>query len=582
MARSTTDFAVVRTLSPFEALCLGSLCLFHQALFLTLFSEPGLGDELFRALAPHRALAAVGYTGVGIALLLFLLDAHLWSASWRLRRALLGLTAALAIVVGLILVGTALPWAPFLVYLFAVQALIYGLRSSLFADASMAHFYRAVAMPTAAGGAATLLGWVIWVGATRSGWRGELRASYYSSLLCDPSAPACLPAAILYFSPLACGLLNVGIGLVLHLLALWAAPERRAALPVMVRASGTAAFVSVMALYVQAAVSGADSALANSVLVLALALLLVVAVLVGSSVGWELLARKIVAIPLVRRAASKASEQLPAVRGLPPAGRAVALLGSLGDLAKALLLFGGFAPFALFLCLSALKQKARELAWLPRGASEWTEPASGMRVRRGDLLTPPARAMVEHVRAWEWSSVLPKAMYVGIVVMVMNVGFGKLLNVLNSVLIHELLRANVGLVAVCAAFFGAGFVLFMLPPVPGPAGARSSEAAPRTHSAAARLYGGMALEGKLVATCCASRRISRATAHLAAGRLRPFLLTSCLAAGPPFASPRVLGVQSTCSALSSSRGSPPSGRASPSRPSSRSPSRCSPPPCSRS
>jgi len=157
------------------------------------------------------------------------------------------------------------------------------------------------------------------------------------------------------------------------------------------------------------------------------------------------------------------------VRALPPAGRPVALLAHFGDLAKALLVFGGCAPFCAFLLLSAVKQRVRVLIWLPRGADDWIEPRSGMRVRRRDVLTPPGRAMAEFVRAWEWSSVLSKVVWLGVVVMVMNVGFGKLLNVLNSWLIQTLLRARLGLGVVCAAFFAAGFALFMCPPVPGPA-----------------------------------------------------------------------------------------------------------------
>ncbi|KAJ1635680.1 hypothetical protein T492DRAFT_610490, partial [Pavlovales sp. CCMP2436] len=232
----------------------------------------------------------------------------------------------------------------------------------------------------------------------------------------------------------------------------------------MTRAAFAATFLCLMALYVQAAVSGADSALANSVLMLALALIFVAALLVGSSVSWKLLHRQLIAIPMLRRAVSKASEHAH----LPPAGRAAALLAQLGDLARAALLFGGSVPFIIFLALSLAKQRMRELVWLPRGVASWTEPRSGMVVHRGALLTPAAQSLVELVRAWVWALVLPKAMWIGVVVMIMNVGFGKLLNLGLSVLIQALLRAQLGLGVVSVAYFIIGFVLFMLPPVPGP------------------------------------------------------------------------------------------------------------------
>lgn len=469
-AGAADAFELVRTLTHVEALSLFALNLIHQLIFLALYTGPGLGDELYRKLEPHRRVAAVGWAGVGVVFALFLLDAHAWSARWHATRAGLVGGAALAVFVGLILAGVQFPEVPFALYALVVQALLHGLRLRALRDVSMAHFYQASALPMALGGAATVLAWVVYVGATKSGWRGELKAGYYASVGCARDAPSCQVAAILYFAPLTCGLLNLATALVLYFLALWATPERRGALPSLVRAAAGLVGAGLAAMYVQAAVSGANSELANSVLMLALALVLLVAVLVGSSVGWSLMHQQLLAVPLVRRAASKASESMDAVRDLPPVGRAFALVAVFGDWAKALLFFGGWAPFALYLGVAALQQRVRELAWLPRGAAEWADAREGgVRVRRGDALTPAARAMLEFVRAWEWSSVLSKACTIGIVVMVMNVGFGKILNVVISWLIEVLLRADVSLGVVVGAYIGIGFFLFMLPPVPGPA-----------------------------------------------------------------------------------------------------------------
>jgi hypothetical protein len=432
-----------------ERISLYCFCALHQVGFLILFTEPGYGDEIYRRLAGEQRIAYfIGWLGLGLAFSGYLMDAHLLpKLGWPLAAAALFGLAGLLCVAGLVLIVGEYPQAPLLCYFFVVFVANYALRSFAFAAAELSSFFDALAAPTGIGGCITFVGWIVWIAITGKVYANETRALYYERSLCEPDAPACLAAAILYFAPFACGLLNAIIGAILHFLALASRPEHgdRSSYGLAAKVFGGAVFLTVGAMYIQAAISGVNAELANAVLLFALAGLIALTIVVGYTMGWQTVHAKAMAVPLLRKAAEA--------------------VGS--DWARAMLLFGGWAPYAFFVALAALKQLLRCVFWLPRGVAEWNDPRTGIHVVRADWLTMPARRSLEHLRGWAWSSVLSKATYVGVFFMVMNVGFGKITNVGIAVLIDVLLRARVGLGVVIGVVLGVGLFLFMLPPVPG-------------------------------------------------------------------------------------------------------------------
>mmetsp|Transcript_3857 Transcript_3857/g.9404 ORF Transcript_3857/g.9404 Transcript_3857/m.9404 type:complete len:597 (+) Transcript_3857:63-1853(+) len=428
-----------------EAAGLTAYCVLHQIAFLILFSEPGFGDEVYRLLKPLTIIAPiVACAGVCLGALLFLLDVQLWSAAVQPAGFSLGFVAVAAVAAGLVLVVGDYPQAPLVVYVYAAQAGLGLLRRNVYGDCSLPDFLRVVAAVCWLGGCITLVGWILWVAIlTGSVWSGATRAKYYALVLCDPTATSCLPAVILYFAPMACGLVNMFVGGSARLLEL--SLRRRGHTAAWTYLFGGCVVLLVSALYIQASVSGANHELSRSILLFAAAALILIGVMGASAVGIREIAARITAVALVRSLLESAKS----------------------DWAKAIGLFGGWAPLALFVFVSVAKQAVRVRLWLPRSLDEWTHPAGEMVVRRGDWLTPAAQAVVQLLRESRLTSLLSKMSWVGIAIMVMDVGFGKLFNVGISYFIEVLIAAGVGAGGVVGIFFAVGLtVLTAVPPAP--------------------------------------------------------------------------------------------------------------------
>lgn len=158
----------------------------------------------------------------------------------------------------------------------------------------------------------------------------------------------------------------------------------------------------------------------------------------------------------------------PIAAGRPVAPRGLfSYAAMLNDWARALLVFGGWMPISLFMLVALIKQRLRAAFWMPRGSTEWTDLHTDIRVVRAAWLTDSAGALWDQLSAWQWTTVLSRAIWAGIFFMVMNVGFGKLTNVFVAWLIEALLLAEVGLGVVVAVVVFVGLIFFMLPPVPG-------------------------------------------------------------------------------------------------------------------
>lgn len=107
-----------------------------------------------------------------------------------------------------------------------------------------------------------------------------------------------------------------------------------------------------------------------------------------------------------------------------------------------------FIPAALF--VNVINQSSRRM----RGTS-----------RNDSLFTDGMNYVLTNVQHWNWASILIKVNWLCLLYWLMSVGVAKLTQVFLSWLNTELLRID--FVAVVIVFFIIGFIMFMLPPVPG-------------------------------------------------------------------------------------------------------------------
>ena len=132
--------------------------------------------------------------------------------------------------------------------------------------------------------------------------------------------------------------------------------------------------------------------------------------------------------------------------------------GGMADVMRGMLIVTSAPLIAGYFCLSFVNQIIRKCPCLP-----FTKVLDDS--DRHLALTKVGSSLWRSMQAWRWSSVLLYAMYWGIFFFTCNVIISKFTVLFLSWLIEQL--ASVGLAAISAIFFVVGFIMFMLPPVPG-------------------------------------------------------------------------------------------------------------------
>jgi hypothetical protein len=454
-----------RAPSALEVVGLAAFALLQQALFVLVFTEVGFGDDLFRAATPFASVTyTIGWVGVAVLALLFLLDAHFWTGVYEAFALALGLCGLLLIICGLVLIQADYPLLPLAAYCLAVPAAFYSLRRAALGEWTLHRFLALSGIFVTIGGAATLAGWLLWVGLTGSSWSGETTAEFDARVGCDQEAnDVCLSGVLLFYAPLSAGLFNSAFGLSCLALATRAVapaapppagadeagagkkPRRRLNLNLTVRVFALCLVLVAAGLYTYTSAYGSSPELADATLFFALAGLVVLSAVAANVIGVEKLQASL--------------------KGTPLAKSLTASIGA-SDVVKALLLVGGWAPVTVYLCLSALKQRLRKAVWLRRGREEFASADGRLVVRRSDWLTRTATGLWELLCSWEWTSVLRKSVWVGIVLVILSLT-SALLPVLVAYLRVAIVSAGVPVWAVVLIVTFIGFILFMLPPVPG-------------------------------------------------------------------------------------------------------------------
>ena len=115
------------------------------------------------------------------------------------------------------------------------------------------------------------------------------------------------------------------------------------------------------------------------------------------------------------------------------------------------------APVYLFYCITSMINQ------LFRRCLPCTKDVEGDEARM--VLTEVGSNLWNSMKAWNWTAVLSKVVWAGFIYFIFSVGVGRLTTLGLSVLNHELKTSELGMVTLI--YFVVGFVMFLLPPVPG-------------------------------------------------------------------------------------------------------------------
>jgi hypothetical protein len=120
------------------------------------------------------------------------------------------------------------------------------------------------------------------------------------------------------------------------------------------------------------------------------------------------------------------------------------------DWARAVMVIGLNILIPVGLVVNMMNQSVRKMRGATKSASRFTD---GMEF------------VLVNLRMWNWASILIKVNWLCLLYWTLSIGVAKLTSVFLSWLNEELLKVE--FVMVCVIFFIIGFIMFMLPPVPG-------------------------------------------------------------------------------------------------------------------
>ena len=252
---------------------------------------------------------------------------------------------------------------------------------------------------------------------------------------CDPAEPHCLAAFMLWGAPMMGGVVMFIFGMICVILA-GAVGEAHVEGNI---AHSTKVFlymmgVGVLGVYVAASIAGASMQIAQVVKTFAVLTIGICVVLIGTSIGWQSLEKELQEIPIVAK-----------IEG-----------ATRSNMLKAVAILTVTPVFLVYCIISIVNQLFRRC--LP-----CTKDVHGDEAHL--LMTEVGTNLFNNLKKWNWTAVLSKVVWAGFIYFVFSVGVGRLTTLGLSVLNHQLKTSE--LPAVTAIYFIVGFVMFLLPPVPG-------------------------------------------------------------------------------------------------------------------
>eukprot|EP00052_Salpingoeca_macrocollata_P027177 m.256890 g.256890 ORF g.256890 m.256890 type:complete len:808 (-) comp22704_c1_seq6:126-2549(-) len=409
--------------------------------FLLLFAGPGLGygEQVYgnvRGMGDLVALTVLG--GLVVLFLLYIFDATYWQGSWRTLKYLLLAASAAALGVSAVFANGAYPGLMVALFMVVFPGIVWLVKNVFFRSLGTSRFLQleGVALITISG--VLLIVWLVWV-LDGHLWDRETKVEFAAAMDCDPPAAnndnTCLAAYVLWIAPFLAAI-NAGVFGVFALLLANSMRNPDSPAVVALRLFCGLLGLAVVGVWVAASVAGGGMQVSNAVnLFIGVGLALLFAVVVGT-VGWKNLRLAMDKVAILRRVTASA----------------------LSSWMKALFLLLLAPAMPFYFVLSAVTQGIRK-----RGFS-FSKPLETEEEKRL-LLTLRAHNQLEAMRAWKWTRVLVRVVWICLIYVLINVGVGKFTSVFLSWLNAEL--ASVALGVTTVVFIGVGLVMFLLPPVPG-------------------------------------------------------------------------------------------------------------------
>mmetsp|Transcript_7887 Transcript_7887/g.17388 ORF Transcript_7887/g.17388 Transcript_7887/m.17388 type:complete len:1037 (-) Transcript_7887:44-3154(-) len=474
-------------LNAFHAILVFAAIALPNALLCGLFSDMGWGLFCYSVLASYN-MNLLGNALLGFGSFLVVCAYIADFVEWRRRRhkAIMMLMIVYAFAIGLICKSRFYPQFPLLVILFHMLMFLGVLRATVLKPVKRASFYRCTASIMIFSGISVLALWLIWMNAGWDGethrWNSETKAQLTADSHdiyelhkpsingrertiipqwdCDKNRQMtdytldgntvrsngqtieadddqvrqdrCASVKTTWFLTWVSPMLAVGCDIVLGLFCVVNGTVLKendlSKLEKVLKQFVVSLCVLLLIMYVSVSVAGASMRLTSTILALCVVSMVALVIWAYLEIGKRTITAAVTNSKLMTALVKIATS----------------------DLARAAAVIALNCLIPTFLLLNIMKQKARNL----RGTAT-----------NDGLFTDSAMRVINAVKGWNWSSILVKANWLAIVYWVFFIGVSKWSYVFLSWLNDALGNVEFGLVMFI--FFWIGFIMFMLPPVPG-------------------------------------------------------------------------------------------------------------------
>ena len=425
------------------------------------------GDDVLAMLGISSTLRYyLAYMGIGLFLVLYVLDFSYWPGRLGAILRRLGTIAVIALFIAAALVSqTSLPYVPLAVCLLTLPFAALFMGGTVFSNNDPADVARWLGAAFLLTSFATLVLWLAWfLGGIGGGgvrhWASK-RQEFSELAGCNAVNEAgeyimarrqtlkngettCLSAMLLWATPVITICVLLVLGAFLHFVGRALAGEGELASKAL-KTLGGVVFLSLVGLYSSVSVIGAGSGLATAGFAIYGVVLISTVVVLAAIIGVDSVTRQLLSHPWLVKMRSLGAETM--------------------NFINALMLFFGAIPFAIFLLLSFLNQSLRRLDH-HIAIFRFSKVLQGEEAIKIRWLTAAANRQLEYLKTWEWSAVLNYVQTICLVMWALNYG-ASLTYVLLNALIAALITVHWGIVSVL--FFSIGLGMFLIPVVPGTA-----------------------------------------------------------------------------------------------------------------
>jgi hypothetical protein len=445
-------------------------------LFILGFSGVGYGIRVFRFLSQNPNYGSYGFVmAFFIGSCMYMLDGEYWDGEydrtfWSCEclqkfkplnkfRKLILTVASVFFISGVLFRVEDYPYGPICIFLILLVLYITGVKRLVMGKSyDTRQYVGTLPIPLVVTATWTFVWWVIWTNQEPRGikgsyriwspsvspeyvaWSAETKLHYAERIKCTEDADiddktediysACLSPFMIWSTPAVVAFALVIFALTAYVLD----PNDAHGAPKMV---GQFILVLLFGMWCSASLSGAGSVLTTAILAFVFASLIAVCGFVVYTCGLEMF---------------KEPDKQPFVLKMK------AKYGGMADVLRGLLIVT-CAPLILgFFALSFINQLIRKLPCIP--ITKRLDDSD-----RHLMLTKIGSAMYTNMTTWKWTDVLVYALYWGIFFFTCNVIISQFTILFLSWLIVYI--AEFSLMTVSAIFFVVGFIMFMLPPVPG-------------------------------------------------------------------------------------------------------------------